>query len=83
MSALTDVSHDTDAFAALDFRTWLGGEAKINEYCHGLALRGGKRIAEVMGTQMMDSDEKEGELIANMVYICLVRPAKKDLLIFP
>ncbi|KAI3612045.1 aminotransferase family protein [Moniliophthora roreri] len=39
---------------ALDFRAWLGGEEKINEYCHRLAVEGGKRLAEVMGTEVLD-----------------------------
>lgn len=49
---------------ALDFRNWLGGEHKINEYCHGLALKGGKRLAEIFGTRVMDP---EGDLTLNMV----------------
>ncbi|KAF9497897.1 hypothetical protein BDN71DRAFT_1429304 [Pleurotus eryngii] len=41
---------------ALRFRAWLGGEEKINEYCHRLAIDGGKRLAEVLGTPVMDPD---------------------------
>ena len=53
-----------DVCAALDFREWLGGEHKINEYIHTLALAGGKRLAERLGTRVMDPD---GELTLNMV----------------
>ncbi|KAG6865150.1 hypothetical protein C0991_004833 [Blastosporella zonata] len=57
--------------SALDFRNWLGGEHKINEYCHNLALKGGKRLAEVLGTRVMDAD---GELTLNMVNVELPFP---------
>lgn len=46
------------------FREWLGGEEAINGYCHKLALEGGKRLAEVMGTRVLD---ESGELTLNMV----------------
>ena len=49
---------------ALRFRKWLGGEEKINTYCHDLALKGGKRLAEVLGTHVMDPT---GELTLNLV----------------
>jgi hypothetical protein len=48
----------------LDFRQWIGGETKIFEYCHNLALEGGKRMAEIMGTRVMDPN---GEFTLNMV----------------
>jgi hypothetical protein len=51
--------------AALEFREWLGGEDKINAYCHSLALTGGKHLAEVLGTTVMDED---GDMTANMVH---------------
>ncbi|THH15703.1 hypothetical protein EW146_g4814 [Bondarzewia mesenterica] len=54
--------------SALDFREWLGGEKKINDYCHALALEGGKRLAEVMGTQVLD---ETGEMTLNMVNVGL------------
>ena len=57
---------------ALDFRAYLGGEEKINAYCHALALAGGKRLAEVMGTRVMESVPEEGgedELTLNMVHL--------------
>lgn len=55
----------TYLLAALDFRNWLGGEIKINEYCHNLALQGGQRLAEIFGTRVMDPN---GDLTLNMVY---------------
>ncbi|KAF8999305.1 pyridoxal phosphate-dependent transferase [Cyathus striatus] len=56
---------------ALKFRAWLGGEEKINEYCHDLALKGGKRLAEILGTSVMDP---EGEFTLNMVNVELPFP---------
>jgi hercynylcysteine S-oxide lyase len=50
--------------SALEFRNWLGGEAKINAYCHEMAVKGGKRLAEIFGTRVMDP---EGDLTVNMV----------------
>ncbi|KAF5361898.1 hypothetical protein D9756_002035 [Leucocoprinus leucothites] len=58
--------------AALDFRKWIGGEAKIFEYCHNLVLEGGKRMAEIFGTQVMDPN---GEFTLNMVNVELPFPA--------
>ncbi|TFL02284.1 PLP-dependent transferase [Pterulicium gracile] len=43
--------------AALDMREWLGGEEKIWEYCHGLAVDGTRRLAEILGTQLLDKTE--------------------------
>lgn len=54
----------TQSTEALDFRQWIGGEAKIFDYCHNLALQGGKRMAEIMGTREMDPD---GNFTLNMV----------------
>ena len=50
--------------AALAFRRWLGGEAAINAYCHDLAMKGGKRLAQLLGTKVMD---ETGELTLSMV----------------
>ena len=51
---------------ALDFRKWLGGEVEINRYCRDLAIRGGKRLAEMLGTEEMDVTPNR-ELTLNMV----------------
>ncbi|OCH92527.1 PLP-dependent transferase [Obba rivulosa] len=59
--------------AALDFRKWLGGESVINEYCHKLAIDGGKKLAEVMGTKVMD---ETGALTLNMVNVLLPLPVQ-------
>ncbi|EJD06673.1 PLP-dependent transferase [Fomitiporia mediterranea MF3/22] len=53
---------------ALEFRQWVGGEHKINDYCHNLALSGGRRLAEILGTRVMDEN---GEFTANMVNVQL------------
>ncbi|GBE88395.1 Hercynylcysteine sulfoxide lyase [Sparassis crispa] len=61
--------------AALDFREWLGGEAKINAYCHDLAVKGGQRLAEVLGTKVMD---ESGELTLNMTNVLLPLPVESS-----
>lgn len=44
--------------AALDFRrTACGGEQDIMQYCWDLAARGGKLVADVLGTEVMDNQE--------------------------
>lgn len=40
--------------AALDFREKLGGEARILNYNHDLAVRGGKEAARILGTDVFD-----------------------------
>ena len=61
----------TPILIALEFRQWLGGEHKINAYCHNLALEGGKRLAELWGTRLMDPT---GEFTLNMVCVLLLHP---------
>ena len=51
---------------ALEFRKWLGGEVKINEYCRSLAVKGGQKLAEILGTEEMDQTPNR-ELTLNMV----------------
>ena len=34
-----------------------GGEAAIQTYCHGLALAAGKRVAELLGTELLSDSE--------------------------
>jgi len=56
---------------ALEFREWMGGEEKINAYCRDLAFRGGKRLAEIFGTKVLDT---VGDLTLNMVgnsFVCM------------
>nr|GAT59526.1 PLP-dependent transferase [Mycena chlorophos] len=55
--------------AALDFRTWLGGEDKINAYCRDLAKRGGKRLAEILGTTAHVISTEEDGMALNMVNV--------------
>ena len=53
------------ASTALEFRKYLGGETRINEYCHNLAISGGTAAARILGTDIMENEK--GELTANMV----------------
>ncbi|KAF8604139.1 PLP-dependent transferase [Ceratobasidium sp. AG-I] len=54
---------------AIKFREDIGGEKKINDYCHSLAVKGGKILAEVLKTRVMESEKSE--LTANMVNVQL------------
>ncbi|EPS93523.1 hypothetical protein FOMPIDRAFT_1170445 [Fomitopsis schrenkii] len=60
---------------ALDFRQWLGGEEAINTYCHKLALDGGKRLAEVLGTKTLD---ETGQFTLNMTNVRLPLPTEAE-----
>jgi hypothetical protein len=51
-------------YTALDFRERIGGERKIQEYCHRIALQGGRKAAEILGTDLMDERD---EFTASMV----------------
>ncbi|KAJ6492811.1 PLP-dependent transferase [Mycena vitilis] len=57
--------------AALAFREWLGGEKKINQYCHDMAVRGGAHLAAILGTRVLD---ETGELTLNMVNVQIPLP---------
>ena len=54
----------TRKLVAIKFREWIGGEAKIYAYCHDLAVKGGRMLADKFGTRLMDED---GEFTAQMV----------------
>lgn len=58
--------------AALEFRESIGGEQEIQAYCNTLALRGGKRMAEILGTETIDP---QGEYTGPMVNVRLPLPA--------
>ncbi|KAG6335667.1 hypothetical protein ID866_3425 [Astraeus odoratus] len=58
-------------FASLDFREWIGGEHKINEYTHNLAIEGGKHLAKRFETSLLDPD---GLMTPNMVNVELPMP---------
>ncbi|BGP43878.1 hypothetical protein JCM10449v2_007935 [Rhodotorula kratochvilovae] len=61
--------------AALNFRRdVLGGEERVYEYCHGLAIEGGELVAKILGTKTMRNKEGEGELVACMINVELPLP---------
>ncbi|GAA5938110.1 uncharacterized protein JCM15063_005467 [Sporobolomyces koalae] len=62
---------------ALEFRRdVLGGEQQIRQYCHDLAIRGGEKVAEILGTRTMRNETaQDGELVANMINIELPLPS--------
>ncbi|KAI5827137.1 PLP-dependent transferase [Schizophyllum commune Tattone D] len=74
LTATIDWSNFFTIPAALRFRAWLGGEAAINAYTHKLAFEGGKRIAEILQTEMMYPDEGS-EMELSMVNVALPLPA--------
>ncbi|KAJ7161155.1 PLP-dependent transferase [Mycena filopes] len=59
--------------AALEFREYLGGEHAINGYCHDMAVRGGARLAALLGTRVMD-ESGPGEFTPNMVNVQIPVP---------
>ncbi|KAF8485925.1 PLP-dependent transferase [Russula ochroleuca] len=62
----TDYSKYLSVNPALDFRQWLGGEQKINDYCRSLALSGGKLLSRLLGTSLLDPT---GEFTLNMTNV--------------
>ncbi|RSH95101.1 hypothetical protein EHS25_000187 [Saitozyma podzolica] len=58
---------------ALDFRQSIGGEKRIMEYCHELAVEGGKRLARRWDTKVMENKDfsSQGELTACMVNVAM------------
>ncbi|GAA99426.1 uncharacterized protein L969DRAFT_86671 [Mixia osmundae IAM 14324] len=67
--ATEDISRYLSIETALDFREMLGGEQRIQTYTHGLAMRGGRRMAEILGTEVLENEE--GTLTASMVNVRL------------
>ena len=56
--------------AALEFRHWMGGEKKINEYCHDLVVQGTQLLAKMFGTEVLDQSP-DLELTLNMANVIL------------
>ncbi|ORZ09240.1 PLP-dependent transferase [Absidia repens] len=52
-SSFMCINHGT-----IGFPTNPGGEDKIQEYCHQLAVDGGKEVANILGTEVMENEEK-------------------------
>ncbi|KAJ3935050.1 MAG: pyridoxal phosphate-dependent transferase [Lentinula lateritia] len=61
------------ASCALDFRAWLGGEHVINDYCHRIALEGGKRLAQILGTEIIDQGQ-DFQFTLSMVNVAVPFP---------
>lgn len=55
--------------AAFKFIEKCGGAEKIREYCHGLAINGGTRVAEILGTEVLQCSTTE--YTANMINVRL------------
>jgi hypothetical protein len=45
---------------AINFREEIGGEEAVRKYCWDIARQGGRRVAEILGTDVMDN--KSGTL---------------------
>ncbi|KAF9269544.1 PLP-dependent transferase [Marasmius fiardii PR-910] len=69
-SGTIDWSNYLSVHAALDFREWIGGEEKINVYCRNLAIEGGRKLADTMGTELLDVTENQ-EFTLNMTNVAL------------
>ncbi|KAG9015085.1 hypothetical protein FRB94_004204 [Tulasnella sp. JGI-2019a] len=61
--------------AALEFRESIGGEKAIQQYCNTLAPQGGKRMAEILGTETADPNE---EYTGTMTNVRLPLPLNQD-----
>jgi len=55
---------------AFEFIEKCGGAEKIRDYCHRLAVKGGDRAAEILGTEVLKS-QAGSEYTANMVNVRL------------
>jgi hercynylcysteine S-oxide lyase len=64
-----DLSGYLSVSAAFEFIERCGGAQKIRDYCHNLAVEGGKRAAEILGTEVLGGDGAED--IASMVNVRL------------
>ncbi|KAG4065742.1 hypothetical protein HA402_012420 [Bradysia odoriphaga] len=62
-----DFSSYMTVTAALQFREDVGGEEAIMSYTHQLAIDGGRYIANVLGTEVLQDDDQ----IANLVDVRL------------
>ncbi|KZT73540.1 PLP-dependent transferase [Daedalea quercina L-15889] len=74
LNATVDLVPFLSITPAVQFRKWLGGEVQINMYCQQLAVAGGWKLAEVLGTEVLDST---GEMIRNMTTVRLPLPAEE------
>lgn len=64
-----DMSFMLSVQAAIEFRQKLGGEARIMNYNHDLAIRGGEEAAKILGTSIMDNEDHS--LTSSMVNVRL------------
>lgn len=44
--------------AVIDYRKSLGGEDTIMKYCHELAVQGGELVAKILGTRVLENEDK-------------------------
>ncbi|TBU55573.1 PLP-dependent transferase [Dichomitus squalens] len=71
----SDLSQAVTVTEAIAFREWLGGEKAIYDHCHKVAVDGAKKLAEVLGTRVID---ESGELTATMSNVQLPLPTKDE-----
>ncbi|CAO3614850.1 unnamed protein product [Mucor hiemalis] len=64
--------------AALEFRESLGGEDTIMSYNHSQAIKGGDLAAKVLGTEVMENDDKTLTVAMVNVRIPLTNPRISD-----
>jgi hypothetical protein len=63
---------------AINFRKCIGGEQMIMSYCRNLAINGGKAMASILGTRILD-DTPNFELTGAMVHILHVIPPASNI----
>lgn len=69
LNGTCDMSCMLSVQSAIEFRQKLGGEARIMNYNHDLAVRGGEEAAKILGTSVMDNEDHS--LTASMVNVRL------------
>ncbi|KAF5319646.1 hypothetical protein D9619_008585 [Psilocybe cf. subviscida] len=65
-NGMTDPVASLSIEFAITFRERLGGDRKLNAYCHDLVVDGGHLLAKILGTNLMDASET-AELTPSMV----------------
>ncbi|OZJ03109.1 hypothetical protein BZG36_03374 [Bifiguratus adelaidae] len=64
-----DYSNYMSIFSALEYRKKIGGEERIQTYCHDLAIRGAQYLSKLFGTRYIENEE--GTLTASMCNVQL------------
>ncbi|KXN81897.1 hypothetical protein AN958_03547 [Leucoagaricus sp. SymC.cos] len=69
-----DIASLLSAPAALEFRKSIGGDACIADYCQSLASRGGRMLAEILSTEIMELSGEGKQPEISMINVKLPLP---------